>query len=250
MAWIKVEASVSRNPKFLKAGPAASWLWLCGLGYCQEGLTDGFIPFEAIDFLGVKHAGRLAPYLVTAGLWELADGGWRVHDYLVHNKQASDVHRIQDARRAAGVDGGKRSGEARREANAKQCAEANAKHAANPSTSTATATATQTATATATSHSITARRRLHAAWEGEKGLYVPQGKHTDFVAIRNHSEAERELFAWYEAVASAWVGSPGADMLKFWTARFDEKWPTAAVAAPSRRPHWAPQPAAVTKVGA
>lgn len=90
------------------------------------------------------------------------------------------------------------------------------------------------------SQSLVARRRLHAAWEGEKGLYVPQQKHSDFVALRNHPDADRELHAWYADVAATWTGSPGADMIKFWTARFDEKWP-ADTKAKSPWPNWKPR---------
>ena len=82
---------------------------------------------------------------------------------------------------------------------------------------------------------IIARRRLDAAWEGPKGLYVPQRKHSDFIQLRDHPNAERELLTWYGEVAEAWSGSPGADMMKFWTARYDEKWP----APDSRVPAWA-----------
>lgn len=91
------------------------------------------------------------------------------------------------------------------------------------------------------SQPLVGRRRLHAAWEGEKGLYVPQSKHSDFVALRNHPNADHELYKWYAEVAAAWVGSPGADMIKFWTARFDEKWPApASIQQPTtRRPAWA-----------
>lgn len=76
-------------------------------------------------------------------------------------------------------------------------------------------------------------RRQYAAWEGPKGLYVPQKKHADFVALRNHPTAESELLRWYAEVAEAWQGSPGGDMLVFWTARFTEKWPPPS---PARRP--------------
>lgn len=107
MAWIKVESSVSRNRKFVQAGPAPSWLWLCGLAYCQEGLTDGFIPHEALTYLGVKNAPQLAAHLVKAGLWDVDEGGWRVHDYLEHNKPASDIRRIHKERSAGGKLGGR-----------------------------------------------------------------------------------------------------------------------------------------------
>lgn len=103
----------------------------------------------------------------------------------------------------------------------------------------ASASATPTATASALSRvPLVAKRRLHAAWEGEKGLYVPLVKHQDFVALRNHPGADDELHAWYEQVAASWQGSPGADMIKFWTARFEERWP-AQVPVATKRP-WAP----------
>ena len=86
MSLVHIETSVARNKKFQQAGPVASWLWVCGLAYCQEGLTDGFIPREALEFLGVKSPGKHVDALVRSGLWEARDDGWRVHDYLKHNK--------------------------------------------------------------------------------------------------------------------------------------------------------------------
>ena len=108
MAWVKVESSVSRNAKLLKAGPAPAWLWLCGLAYCQEGLTDGFIPTEALEFLGVqKNVKWMAERLVKFGLWEQVDAGWFVHDYLKHNKSADEVRRVKDERASGGTKGGR-----------------------------------------------------------------------------------------------------------------------------------------------
>lgn len=107
MAYMMVETSVRTHRKFLDAGPEASWLWLCGLGYCQEGLTDGFIPETAIDYLGVKRPRTLAHKLVSARLWEVVSGGWRMHDYLEHNKPAEEVREIMRKRKAGGALGGR-----------------------------------------------------------------------------------------------------------------------------------------------
>jgi hypothetical protein len=109
MAYIQVEASVRTHAKFLKAGPAASWLWLCGMGYCQDGLTDGFIPFQALDYIGIKAstAKKLKTILVEVGLWEVAPGGWQVHDYLTHNRSAEEIKTTKDRRRAGGILGGR-----------------------------------------------------------------------------------------------------------------------------------------------
>lgn len=95
------------HDKFLTAGPAAAWLWLCGIGYCQDGLTDGFIPASAIDFLGVKRPLPLVQRLVEVRLWDAVDGGWRVHDYLEHNKSGDEVRTTMRKRREGGHLGGR-----------------------------------------------------------------------------------------------------------------------------------------------
>lgn len=237
MAWVRVESSVARNRKFLEAGPAASWLWLCGLTYAQEGLTDGFIPFQALTMLGVRGAGGLKCKLVAVGLWDEVEGGWQIHDYLNHNRSADHVRSIQHERREAGMNGGKASGEARR-ANLLQ---ANTKQPSNPSTETETATETKPETGQRPRPSpIVRRRRLDAAWEGPR-VYVPQRCHSDFVALRNG--AESELFAWYAETSEAWTdgafkaSETGPDMFAFWKARYAEKWPVAKV--DKRIPEWA-----------
>lgn len=94
------------------------------------------------------------------------------------------------------------------------------------------------------------KRRLDAAWEGAR-VYVPNRKHSDFIALRNHDGAERELFTWYAEVDEAWArgarkdDSPGGDMLRFWTARYDEQWPAvSATRVTDTRPQWAKDAAA------
>jgi hypothetical protein len=107
VAYLTIETSATRNKKFIKAGPAPSWLWVCGLAYCQEGLTDGFIPTEALPYLGVKNSGQLADHLVKAGLWHVADGGWQVNDYLEHNRSAYEVSVLKERRGKGGSLGGR-----------------------------------------------------------------------------------------------------------------------------------------------
>jgi hypothetical protein len=107
MSYARVETSVRTHRKFIKAGPAPSWLWLCGLLYCQDALTDGFIADETLDYLGVKNARRLVLHLETANLWDRVDGGWQIHDYLKHNKPATEINRIKAERRQGGNLGGR-----------------------------------------------------------------------------------------------------------------------------------------------
>lgn len=100
MAFVQIETSVPRHRKFLRAGPAACWLWVCGLTYCQDGLTDGFIPREAIQALGLnvsRSALRDAiAKLVEVKLWEVTADGWQLHDYLKHNNSAAHVLGIKE----------------------------------------------------------------------------------------------------------------------------------------------------------
>jgi hypothetical protein len=258
MAWIKLETSVSRHRKFLNAGPAASWLWVCGLAYCQEGLTDGFIPFQAIRHLGVRAPNGLITKLVRAGLWEQTEGGWNVHDYLLHHKPAAEVLGLSHERRENGAKGGRVSGEKRRftdklpetpkqvaEANPKQVASTDTKQTANPDQITQNST-DQITQITARPQSIVARRNLNAAWEGPRGLYVLQKQHTQFVASRNGNEAQ--VFEFYQTVAEAWGygalkdANIDPDMPKFWNARYAEHWPPQKPAAVGGRyANWTPK---------
>lgn len=107
MAYVVLESSVRTHRKMLAAGPAACWLWTCGLGYCQEGLTDGHIPEAAVEFLGVRDAQTLAAVLVQVKLWNRVDDGWQVHDYHEHNKPAEEIRRIMRARQQGGKLGGR-----------------------------------------------------------------------------------------------------------------------------------------------
>lgn len=107
MAYIVIESSVRTHRKMLAAGPAACWLWACGLGYCQEGLTDGLIPASALSFLGVKSPQKLAVKLVSVGLWDDEPNGWRVHDYHEHNKSAEAIRGTMRRRADAGKEGGR-----------------------------------------------------------------------------------------------------------------------------------------------
>ena len=71
MAWVRIEDAVTEHRKHLKAGPAACWLWVCGIAYCQRQLSDGFIPDEAIPMIGVpKGVKPLVDRLVAVGLFE------------------------------------------------------------------------------------------------------------------------------------------------------------------------------------
>lgn len=82
MAWVKVDDQFFRHPKVLAAGRDARDLYLVGLCYCAQALTDGFIPSAAVRVLAaeaeIETATQSAGRLVAVTLWEEAEGGYRM----------------------------------------------------------------------------------------------------------------------------------------------------------------------------
>ena len=107
MPWARIDDRANSDAKLLALSDSAYRLWVAGLIFCNFNLTDGFIPSEALQYLGVKSAQHLVKHLVSAGLWDEVEGGWEVHDYLNHNKSASEVRRTQAERAEGGNRGGR-----------------------------------------------------------------------------------------------------------------------------------------------
>lgn len=119
MAWVRIDESFTEHPKVLAAGADAAWLFVAGLCYCNRNRTNGFIPAAALSLLSVSRKARaLAATLVDVNLWEAADGGWEVHDYLHYQPSRADISetdtRRYTAKAEAGRLGGLASGVARR----------------------------------------------------------------------------------------------------------------------------------------
>lgn len=113
--WVKVDDQFPDHPKVAAAGPAAAWLFVCGLCYCNRMLTDGFIPAGQIDKL-VPHTPdrpvedaphRLAERLCQVGLLDEHERrgmrGFVIHDYLKFQPSRKQVlaERTRGAKRQA-----------------------------------------------------------------------------------------------------------------------------------------------------
>jgi hypothetical protein len=95
--WSKIDDNLPDHPKFVRAGTAASWLWVCSITYANRLLTDGFIPAEKVPSLGtLQRPQEAARLLVEVGLWEEVDGGFQIHDFHDHNPRADDVKRKRE----------------------------------------------------------------------------------------------------------------------------------------------------------
>jgi hypothetical protein len=105
--YVRIHDGMPDHPKLLEVGPAAAWLWVCGLCYCSRYLTDGRIPHAAVRrLIDADDAVSLAGRLVSAGLWEAHQGHYQVHDYLDHQRSAAEVKAMKEQRRSAGRRGG------------------------------------------------------------------------------------------------------------------------------------------------
>jgi hypothetical protein len=90
--WIKLHDNFWRNPKVLAAGEDAGTLYIQGLCYCSDSLTDGEIPTAALRTLTIKKDARtLARILVREGLWAETSHGWAVHDYLEVQRSRAQI---------------------------------------------------------------------------------------------------------------------------------------------------------------
>jgi hypothetical protein len=77
------------NPKVLSLGVEGGFMHAWGISYCDDELTDGFIPTGALPNLKGVRIG--IERLVGARMWVPVTGGWQLHDYLKHNRSREQV---------------------------------------------------------------------------------------------------------------------------------------------------------------
>ncbi|MFC8983874.1 hypothetical protein [Streptomyces sp. NPDC057115] len=126
--YVKVHDGLPDHPKIIEAGGEAGWLYICGLAYASRQLTDGVLPKRLVRRLtDGSNPEANASALVRVGLWhdgehacpkcpQAGPDSYVIHDYLDHQRSASEVADLRAKRAAAGQRGGKRSGESRRAA--------------------------------------------------------------------------------------------------------------------------------------
>lgn len=99
MAWVRLDERFPEHPKVLAVGGDAAWLHVCAIAYSNRNETDGFVPNNAIRALtDRRQPTKLAAALISAGLWEQADHGYVIHDYLEY--QPSRIQREAEREKA------------------------------------------------------------------------------------------------------------------------------------------------------
>lgn len=99
MAYGAVHAGFFENAKYLAAlrrDSASVVLYLWGLTYCNDQLTDGYIAeIQIRRRVEFRKPLALAAILCECGLWDSAPGGYQVHDFLEYNEPAARVRAKQ-----------------------------------------------------------------------------------------------------------------------------------------------------------
>jgi hypothetical protein len=89
MAWGKVDDKLWGSPKWLASPLRARGLWVSGLSWCMDQLTDGFVPCHVLTTIGGTP--KDARVLIDVGLWESVDGGYLFHDWLDYQPSRASV---------------------------------------------------------------------------------------------------------------------------------------------------------------
>lgn len=134
MTWVRLDEQFARHPKVVAAGPVGMAMQVSALCYCNEYLTDGFVPHAIVPtLLTISKPGAVVEKLVEVGLWEKVDGGWLVHDFHDYQPTKVEVLALREARSAAGAKGGK--AKAKGVASAKQVLKQNASNSSSKTAS-------------------------------------------------------------------------------------------------------------------
>lgn len=106
MPWAKVDDGWWSHPKVLGLSLAARGLWVTALSWSCAQRRDE-VPRQ-LAVMVAEDPDELAGELVAAGLWQVTDRGWRIHDWAQYQDRS-----ISEKRAEAGRKGGLRSGQSR-----------------------------------------------------------------------------------------------------------------------------------------
>lgn len=119
MGWLRLSGTFPENPKVIKAGPRAAFVYVACLCWSAEHETDGFIPTAVLNhYVPRSSRARLVSILCTKrdGLMVPVDSGFVIPDYAEYNPTREQQNARRQADRARqerfrhGVTGGPRNG--------------------------------------------------------------------------------------------------------------------------------------------
>lgn len=111
--YVQLDTEFFRRPRIVRLGLEGRALYLAGLCWCKQYLTDGAIPYEALPSLiadaGIppRHVDEAVAALITTEVWTPNGQGWHVGDWEQWNKTRAEIEDESAAKRAAGRMGGR-----------------------------------------------------------------------------------------------------------------------------------------------
>jgi hypothetical protein len=91
VGWVKLDDGFFRHRKVVELSGDAKLLFLAGLTYAAEQLTDGYLSRRAVRLVAGMYADvpeEAAKELLEVGLWRPEGEGFQIHDYLEFNPTA------------------------------------------------------------------------------------------------------------------------------------------------------------------
>lgn len=104
MTWARFDDGFCQHPKVIGLSDGAFRLHVAAVCYAARNLTDGYVPAAALATLK-RNPQRAATELAAAGLWDEAEGGYAIHDYLDYNPSHTEVNSKRASKAMAGAKG-------------------------------------------------------------------------------------------------------------------------------------------------
>lgn len=105
--WFKVDDGLAFHAKTVAAGNEAMGLWVRAGSWCGSQLNDGFVPdyMAALMASAMPGANATADALVTVGLWDRVDSGYKFHDWEQFQPSGEKAQKVKAKRAEAGRKG-------------------------------------------------------------------------------------------------------------------------------------------------
>lgn len=207
--YVKLDDDLPGNAKVRQVSAEARWVYVASICYAGHNLTDGFIPDGALTLIDGSR--RIATALVSAGLWEKASGGWKVHDYERHNRTKDVALRRREVNAANGAIGlanryGKPlqiASESLSELHGEQLAKRQAKRALSSATADQDLRAAENSASESPSELLDLTiRRICDSWLGEMGGTLPPGPAERLAAVADRTNVDWVCDAIREAAGN------------------------------------------------
>jgi hypothetical protein len=129
--WMRIDVHYFNHPKVIQLPIPAQLLYLRAVGYSKLHLTDGMLSTPAIRSIACDLAASIpgtdvlhtidgwVDQMVLAGLFERAETGVTIHDFLEWNQSKQEVEFISELRCKSGAKGGQEK-ERRKQITSKQ----------------------------------------------------------------------------------------------------------------------------------